>query len=147
MLLWSKIIHHLEITLPDHHPEDSYDVDQVFKGAKWVLKGTDTSMTKTSNATSGISSLAIASTPVPLSPTPKWEALELATTTAIISTLEQLEALLTNKPQFSFGSNTNTAKELTLDKAPLASVDPIEAYIDSLPHGEEPVVLTVAKDS
>ncbi|KAG5333787.1 hypothetical protein C0989_004834 [Termitomyces sp. Mn162] len=40
--LWSKIVRRLEITLPDHHPEDPYEVDQVFKGAKWVLKGTDT---------------------------------------------------------------------------------------------------------
>ncbi|KAG5334836.1 hypothetical protein C0989_002890 [Termitomyces sp. Mn162] len=51
------------------------------------------------------------------------------------------------EPQFSLGSNTNTANRLTLDKALLASVDPIEAYIDSTPHGKEPVVLTVAKDS
>ncbi|KNZ76405.1 hypothetical protein J132_10515 [Termitomyces sp. J132] len=51
------------------------------------------------------------------------------------------------EPQFSLGSNTDTANGLTSDKAPFASVDPVEAYIDSLPHGEEPVVLTVAKDS
>ncbi|KAG5349351.1 hypothetical protein C0989_004430, partial [Termitomyces sp. Mn162] len=36
---------------------------------------------------------------------------------------------------------------LTSDKAPLTSIDPVKAYIDLLPHGEEPVVLTVAKDS
>ncbi|KAG5348205.1 hypothetical protein C0989_010826, partial [Termitomyces sp. Mn162] len=52
--LWSKVVRRLEITLPNHHPEDPYDVDQVFEGAKWVLKGTDTSMTKTSNGTTGI---------------------------------------------------------------------------------------------
>ncbi|KAG5330994.1 hypothetical protein C0989_008449 [Termitomyces sp. Mn162] len=51
------------------------------------------------------------------------------------------------EPQFSHGSNADTANGLTLDKAPLTSVDPIEAYINLLPHGEEPVVLTVAKDS
>ncbi|KAG5349152.1 hypothetical protein C0989_005577 [Termitomyces sp. Mn162] len=51
------------------------------------------------------------------------------------------------EPQFSLGSNTDTANGLTSDKAPFASVDPVEAYIDLLPHGEEPVVLTVAKDS
>ncbi|KAG5336978.1 hypothetical protein C0989_011316 [Termitomyces sp. Mn162] len=51
------------------------------------------------------------------------------------------------EPQFSLGSNTATANRLTLDKALLTSVDPIEAYIDLLPLGEEPVVLTVAKDS
>ncbi|KAG5334285.1 hypothetical protein C0989_003529, partial [Termitomyces sp. Mn162] len=51
------------------------------------------------------------------------------------------------EPQFSLGSNTNTAKGLILNKAPLASVDSIKAYIDLLPHGEEPVMLTVAKDS
>ncbi|KAG5727589.1 hypothetical protein E4T56_gene12324 [Termitomyces sp. T112] len=50
-------------------------------------------------------------------------------------------------PQFLLGSNTNTTNGLTSDKAPFASVDPIEAYINSLPHGEEPVVLTVTKDS
>ncbi|KAG5347717.1 hypothetical protein C0989_011514, partial [Termitomyces sp. Mn162] len=51
------------------------------------------------------------------------------------------------EPQFLLGSNTGTTNGLTSDKAPFASVDPVEAYIDSLPHGEEPVVLTVAKDS
>ncbi|KAG5348949.1 hypothetical protein C0989_006989 [Termitomyces sp. Mn162] len=51
------------------------------------------------------------------------------------------------EPQFLLGSNTNMANGLTLDKAPLTSVDPIEAYIDSLLHGEEPVVLTITKDS
>ncbi|KNZ78769.1 hypothetical protein J132_09907 [Termitomyces sp. J132] len=72
MLLWSKIIHRLEITLPNHHPEDLYDVDQVFEGAKWVLKGTDTSTTKTSNGTSGIPlSSPITNTPAAPSPMPK----------------------------------------------------------------------------
>ncbi|KNZ78290.1 hypothetical protein J132_01069 [Termitomyces sp. J132] len=51
------------------------------------------------------------------------------------------------EPQFLLGSNVNTINRLTLDRAPFASVDPIKAYIDSLPHGEEPVVLTVTKDS
>ncbi|KAG5334568.1 hypothetical protein C0989_003359 [Termitomyces sp. Mn162] len=51
------------------------------------------------------------------------------------------------EPQFLLGFNTNTANRFTSDKAPFASVDPIEAYINSLPHGEEPVVLTIAKDS
>ncbi|KAG5349019.1 hypothetical protein C0989_006535 [Termitomyces sp. Mn162] len=51
------------------------------------------------------------------------------------------------EPQFPLGSNIDTANRLTSDKAPFASVDPIKAYINSLPHGEEPVVLTVAKDS
>ncbi|KAG5348732.1 hypothetical protein C0989_008585 [Termitomyces sp. Mn162] len=60
------------------------------------------------------------------------------------------EILLTfaiEEPQFSLGSNADTAKGLTADKAPFASVDPVKAYIDSLPPGEEPVVLTVAKES
>ncbi|KNZ80378.1 hypothetical protein J132_06115 [Termitomyces sp. J132] len=97
MLLWSKIVCCLEITLPDHHPEDPYDVDQVSEGAKWVLKRTDTSMTKTSNGTSGIpSSLPITNAPTAPSPTPKRETLELTTTTAIVSALERLEALLTH---------------------------------------------------
>ncbi|KAG5334800.1 hypothetical protein C0989_003066 [Termitomyces sp. Mn162] len=51
------------------------------------------------------------------------------------------------EPQFLLGSNVDTANRLTSDKAPFASVDPVRAYIDLLPHGEEPVVLTVAKDS
>ncbi|KAG5350042.1 hypothetical protein C0989_000513 [Termitomyces sp. Mn162] len=96
-LLWSKIICHLKITLPDHHPEDPYNVDQVFEGAKWVLKGMDTSMTKTSNGTSGTSSSSpIVNAPALLLPMTKWETLELATTTAIVSALEHLEALLTS---------------------------------------------------
>ncbi|KAG5733236.1 hypothetical protein E4T56_gene20881 [Termitomyces sp. T112] len=110
MSLWSKIVHRLEITLPDHYPEDPYNVDQVFKGAKWVLKGTDTSTTKTSNGTSGIPSPSpIANAPAAPSPTPKRETLELTTTTAIVSTLERLEALLTNgnaQPQQQFANST-----------------------------------------
>ncbi|KAG5349610.1 hypothetical protein C0989_002763 [Termitomyces sp. Mn162] len=51
------------------------------------------------------------------------------------------------EPQFLLGYNAATTNRLTSDKAPLASVDPVEAYIDLLPLGEEPVVLTVAKDS
>ncbi|KNZ77483.1 hypothetical protein J132_05402 [Termitomyces sp. J132] len=51
------------------------------------------------------------------------------------------------EPQFSLGSNVKTVNRLTSDRAPFASVDPVKAYIDSLPHGEEPVVLTVTKDS
>ncbi|KAG5720219.1 hypothetical protein E4T56_gene3307 [Termitomyces sp. T112] len=97
MSLWSKIVSCLEITLPDHHPEDPYNVDQVFEGTKWVLKGTDTSTTKTSNGTGGIPlSLPIANAPAAPLPMLKQETLEITTTTAIVSTLECLEALLTN---------------------------------------------------
>ncbi|KAG5331197.1 hypothetical protein C0989_008322, partial [Termitomyces sp. Mn162] len=42
------------------------------------------------------------------------------------------------EPQFLLGSNVDTINGLILDRAPFASVDPIEAYIDSLLHGEEP---------
>ncbi|KAG5348965.1 hypothetical protein C0989_006838 [Termitomyces sp. Mn162] len=66
----------------------------------------------------------------------KWV---LSTKVTVLITIEE--------PQFLLGSNVNTANGLTSDKAPFASVDPIEAYINSLPHGEEPVVLTVTKDS
>ncbi|KAG5350561.1 hypothetical protein C0989_010424, partial [Termitomyces sp. Mn162] len=110
MSLWSKIVHCLEITLPDHHPEDPYNVDQVFEGAKWVLKGTDTSTTKTSNGTSGIpSSSPITNALAAPLPTPKQETLELTTTTVIVSTLECLEALLTNgnaQPHQQFANST-----------------------------------------
>ncbi|KAG5338761.1 hypothetical protein C0989_006283 [Termitomyces sp. Mn162] len=110
MSLWSKIICRLEITLPDHHPEDPYNVEQVFEGAKWVLKGMDTSTTKTSNGTSGIPlPLPIVNAPAAPSPTPKQETLELATTTAIVSTLEHLEALLINgntQPRQQFANST-----------------------------------------
>ncbi|KAG5722487.1 hypothetical protein E4T56_gene2882 [Termitomyces sp. T112] len=72
MSLWSKLIRRLKITLPNHHPEDPYNVDQVFEGAKWILKGMDTSTTKTSNGTSGIpSSSPIANTLAAPVPTPK----------------------------------------------------------------------------
>ncbi|KAG5725015.1 hypothetical protein E4T56_gene12516 [Termitomyces sp. T112] len=104
-LLWSKIVCCLEITLPNHHPEDPYEVDQVFKGAKWVLKGTDTSTTKTSNGTSSIHT----SPPPTPSHAPKQETLELVTTTAIVSALERLEALLTNgnaQPRQQFANST-----------------------------------------
>ncbi|KAG5319050.1 hypothetical protein C0989_000971, partial [Termitomyces sp. Mn162] len=60
------------------------------------------------------------------------------------------EILLTfaiEEPQFLLGSNADTAKGLTVDKAPFASVNPVKAYINLLPPGEEPVVLTVAKES
>ncbi|KAG5348620.1 hypothetical protein C0989_009444, partial [Termitomyces sp. Mn162] len=108
-LLWSKIVCQLEITLPDHQPESPYDIDQVFEGAKWVLKGTDSSTTKTSNGTTSITSSPIANAPVLPSPTPKQETLKLVTTTAIVSALEHLEALLTNnnaQPHKQFTSST-----------------------------------------
>ncbi|KNZ72258.1 hypothetical protein J132_04051 [Termitomyces sp. J132] len=110
MLLWSKIICHLKITLPNHHPEDPYEVDQVFEGTKWVSKGTDTSTTKTSNGTSSIHlSLPIANPATAPSLAPKQETLELVTTTAIVSALEHLEALLTNgnaQPRQQFANST-----------------------------------------
>ncbi|KNZ76011.1 hypothetical protein J132_00286, partial [Termitomyces sp. J132] len=93
MLLWSKIVCRLKITLPNHHPEDPYDVDQVFEGAKWWFP----------------SSSPIANAPAALSPTPKQETLELTTTTAIVSALEHLEALLTNgnaQPHQQFTNST-----------------------------------------
>ncbi|KNZ72423.1 hypothetical protein J132_03389 [Termitomyces sp. J132] len=99
MSLWSQIVCHLKITLPDHYPEHSYDVDQVFKGTKWVLKGTDMATTKTSNGTSGITLLPVVNAPLLPSPTPKCGTLKLATTTVIVSMLECLEALLTNNAQ------------------------------------------------
>ncbi|KAG5348671.1 hypothetical protein C0989_009043, partial [Termitomyces sp. Mn162] len=95
---------------PNHHPEDPYNVDQVFEGAEWILKGMDTSMTKTSNGTSGIPlSLPIANAPAAPLPMPKQETLELTTTTVIVSTLERLEALLTNgntQPCQQFANST-----------------------------------------
>ncbi|KAG5716072.1 hypothetical protein E4T56_gene10785 [Termitomyces sp. T112] len=85
--LWSKIVRRLEITLPDHHPEDPYEVDQVFKGANGIHTSPP---------------------PTPLH-APKQETLELATTTAIVSALEHLEALLTNsnaQPRQQFANST-----------------------------------------
>ncbi|KAG5349948.1 hypothetical protein C0989_001151 [Termitomyces sp. Mn162] len=52
-----------------------------------------------------------------------------------------------NKPQFLLGSNIATANRLAPDQAQVASVNPIEAYIDLLLPEEEPVVLTITKDS
>ncbi|KAG5351070.1 hypothetical protein C0989_008116 [Termitomyces sp. Mn162] len=95
--------------LPNHYSENPYDVDQVSKGAKWVLKGTDMSMTKTSNGTTGITLLLVANALVLLLPTPKWKTLKLATTTMIVSALEHLEALSTNnnvQPCQQFTSST-----------------------------------------
>ncbi|KAG5349839.1 hypothetical protein C0989_001645 [Termitomyces sp. Mn162] len=60
------------------------------------------------------------------------------------------DALLTftiEEPQFLLGSNAATTDGFTPDQASVALVDPIEAYIDLLPLGKEPMVLTVAKDS
>ncbi|KAG5352124.1 hypothetical protein C0989_003644, partial [Termitomyces sp. Mn162] len=107
-LLWSKIVCWLKITLPNHHLEDSYNVDQVSEGTKWVLKSTNMSTTKTSNGTTGITLLPIANAPVLLSPTFKWKTLELVTTTAIVSALECLEALLTNNAQSCQQFNNST---------------------------------------
>ncbi|KAG5333142.1 hypothetical protein C0989_006240 [Termitomyces sp. Mn162] len=67
-------------------------------------------MTKTSNGTSGIPSLSpIVNAPAAPSPTLKRETLELTTTTAIVSALECLEALLTNgnaQPRQQFANST-----------------------------------------
>ncbi|KAG5334988.1 hypothetical protein C0989_002649 [Termitomyces sp. Mn162] len=60
---------------------------------------------------------------------------------------EALPTFAMNKPQFLLGSNIATTNGLTPDQAQGALVNPVEAYIDLLPPGEEPVVLTVTKDS
>ncbi|KAG6882141.1 hypothetical protein C0993_011793 [Termitomyces sp. T159_Od127] len=43
-LLWAKIARRLEILKLTHHPEDPYDVKDVYKAGNWHLKGTDTSL-------------------------------------------------------------------------------------------------------
>ncbi|KAG5333758.1 hypothetical protein C0989_004955 [Termitomyces sp. Mn162] len=60
---------------------------------------------------------------------------------------DALSTYAIEEPQFLPGSNAPTTKELTPDQASVASFNPVEAYIDLLPLEEEPVVLTVAKDS
>ncbi|KAG5349390.1 hypothetical protein C0989_004218 [Termitomyces sp. Mn162] len=132
MLLWSKIVRHLEITLPDHHPEDPYEVDQVFEGAKWVLKGTDTSMTKTSNGTSGIHlSLPIANLPTTPLPVPKQETLELATTTAIVTPVTSNTPATSSPPDSTLAP---VAKPADKGKAPKRTV-----IKEQLPVTKEPV--------
>ncbi|KAG6883865.1 hypothetical protein C0993_003262 [Termitomyces sp. T159_Od127] len=42
--LWAKITRHLEILKPTHHPEDPYNVKDVYEAGNWHLRGTDTSL-------------------------------------------------------------------------------------------------------
>ncbi|KAG6881485.1 hypothetical protein C0993_001284, partial [Termitomyces sp. T159_Od127] len=42
--LWAKIARQLEILKLTHHPEDPYDVKDVYEAGNWHLKGTDTSV-------------------------------------------------------------------------------------------------------
>jgi len=38
--LWNRIIAHLQIKLPDQHPDDTYSVQDVYDAAKFILYGT-----------------------------------------------------------------------------------------------------------
>ena len=90
-LLQSKLVHYLEITLPNHHPEDPYEVDQVFEAAKWVLKSTDTATTSkklTTASTTAVLTIHIPAT-VPITIIKK-EPLDVAAA-AIVNTLACME--------------------------------------------------------
>ena len=90
-LLWSKIICYLEITFPNYHPEDPYEVDQVFEAAKWVLKSTDTTMTSKKLATASTTTVPTIHSPATAPVTiVKKEPLDVATA-AIINALACME--------------------------------------------------------
>ncbi|KAG5719135.1 hypothetical protein E4T56_gene11877 [Termitomyces sp. T112] len=83
--------------MPDHHPDSPYNLEGIFEGAKWVLKGTNTSTSKsiaiampTASHPGLVPTAAIAMPP----PAVKSEPADSATTSTIVSTLEYLEALI-----------------------------------------------------
>ncbi|KZT11281.1 uncharacterized protein LAESUDRAFT_754947 [Laetiporus sulphureus 93-53] len=41
--LWSRISQRLQLKQPDHYPDDSYDVNEIYEAAKFVLHGTSPS--------------------------------------------------------------------------------------------------------
>ena len=97
-MLWSKLIHCLEITLPNYHLKDPYEVDQVFEAAKWVLKGTDTSTTSKKPTAASPTTISTIHSPATASVTiVKKKPLDIAVI-AIVNTLahmeKQMEAVL-----------------------------------------------------
>ncbi|KAG6873356.1 hypothetical protein C0992_008833 [Termitomyces sp. T32_za158] len=107
--LWTKIACRLEIAKPDHHPLEPYDVEDVLEAGKWVLKGTDTSITvcvapasrPVGNGTPGILPLPTTSIATLLtlnapSNYVKQEDLDKAILTALSSAMTRLESLMNN---------------------------------------------------
>ncbi|KAG6875313.1 hypothetical protein C0992_004349, partial [Termitomyces sp. T32_za158] len=107
--LWTKIAHQLEITKPDHHPLEPYNVKDVLEAGKWALKGTDTSITihtapasqPVGNGTPGILPLPtalIAALPTLTAPANyvKQEDLNKAILTALSSAMTRLKLLMNN---------------------------------------------------
>ncbi|KAG6885904.1 hypothetical protein C0993_007922 [Termitomyces sp. T159_Od127] len=109
---FNKIARCLEILKPTHHPEDPYDIKNVYEAGNWHLKGTYTSL--------GIPH-AKEILPVPTQPqvanntvTPnnyiKKEDMEAAISTAIASTMTHIETMINT--QLSTPRTPNAANSL-----------------------------------
>lgn len=101
MLLWSRIARCLEITQPNHHLEEPYNVDDIFEAGKWILKGTDTGMsTPRPVAAPGVlpvpaTAIAPLLTPLPADCYVKKEDLDTAIAATIASTMTCIETMIT----------------------------------------------------
>ncbi|KAG6878368.1 hypothetical protein C0992_008224 [Termitomyces sp. T32_za158] len=107
--LWTKIAHQLEITKPDHHLLEPYDIEDVLEVEKWALKGTDTNITiRTAPASQPVGNGTPEILPLPIAsiaaiPTPpatsnyiKQENLDKVISTALSLAMTRLESLLNN---------------------------------------------------
>ncbi|KAG6894883.1 hypothetical protein C0993_010539, partial [Termitomyces sp. T159_Od127] len=110
--LWAKIARRLEILKLTHHPEDPYNVQDVYKAGNWHLKGTDTSL--------GIPH-AKGILPVPTQPQAtnntvttdsyiKKEDMEAAISAAVTSAITQIETMINT--QLSTPCTPNAANSL-----------------------------------
>ncbi|CDO76659.1 hypothetical protein BN946_scf184469.g1 [Trametes cinnabarina] len=54
--LWEQISHRLQLKLPDHYPDDPYTLEQVYNAAKFVLHGTLSSASSSSQSANTSSS-------------------------------------------------------------------------------------------
>jgi hypothetical protein len=50
--LWSRIARRLELKLPDHYPDDPYELSDIHEAAKFVLAGSTNSFTSTTSTSS-----------------------------------------------------------------------------------------------
>ncbi|KAG6883182.1 hypothetical protein C0993_007476 [Termitomyces sp. T159_Od127] len=110
--LWTKIARRLKILKPTHHPEDPYDVKDVYKAGNWHLKGTDTSVgiLHAKGILSVLTQPQVANNTVLTDSYIKKEDMEAAISTAVASAMTRIETMINT--QFSTPHTPNTANSL-----------------------------------
>ncbi|KAG6882134.1 hypothetical protein C0993_011805, partial [Termitomyces sp. T159_Od127] len=110
--LWAKIARRLEILKPTHHPEDPYDVKDVYEAGNWHLKGTDTSVgiPRAKGILPVLTQPQVANNTVLTDSYIKKEDMEAAISAAVALAMTQIETMINT--QFSTPRTFNAANSL-----------------------------------